>query len=178
MLTTRITPELRAGLEREARRSGRSLSQEIESRLTNSLNAQKEKFGNPRNKALALLVSKLARGVEEITGRSWRHDRFTHDALRSAVNVLLGELAPMGEAQVSDRVMDLISHLSKTAPQHANQFRQPDGVGASCAFGLLGELRNAEFPPLGHAANVFYANEFFELPHARKALEIDGGSPQ
>jgi hypothetical protein len=89
--STRITPDLRDALEREAKRSGHSLSQEVERRLTDSLQAPKrtkEIWGEDRNLGLAHLVNRTAQIIENHTGGSWITNDYTFRALRAAVEEL------------------------------------------------------------------------------------------
>jgi hypothetical protein len=172
-LTTRLTPATRAGLEREATRSGRSLSQEVERRLVQSLEAPsaiaKRAFGNDRNKALAVLVAKLATQIELLTGKSWRADRFTFEAVARGMPVLLQWLAPPGESTVPEQV----TAIGKGSP-NAALWEQPERLGVMCASGLLDQLRLATAPPRGHGPDVYFADEYYQFPKLKRDLELMG----
>ena len=104
--TTRIQPELRAALDRAAQEKKRSLSQEVEKRLHESFEFPAwvaRKFGPPHIAALSRLVSEVGQTVELLTGKRWREDRFTFEALKSAVNILLDRLAAEGDVQLPER---------------------------------------------------------------------------
>jgi hypothetical protein len=166
-ITTRITPELRSGLEREAKRSGRSLSQEIEWRLRHSLTDQKT-VEEPRNQGLAELVAKVAGKLELQTGESWRADRFTAIALRDSMEILINGLTPTGEVKVPAKVEELISRI----PALRDQYEKPAGIATGTAFGILEGLRIAEYPPPGHPDHHYYSDEFFWLPRVREKLGL------
>ena len=104
--TTRIQPELRVALDRAAQEKKRSLSQEVEKRLHESFKFPEwmaREFGPPHIAALSRLVSEVGQTVELLTGKSWREDRFTFEALKSSVNILLDRLAADGDVQLPDR---------------------------------------------------------------------------
>ena len=101
-LTTRITAAVRSGLEREAARNGRSLSQEVETRLEASLQAPQkllDEWGSPHVWLLARLVSNVTQGIERETQKRWHEDQFTADNVRSAVETLVMHFAPKERAQ-------------------------------------------------------------------------------
>jgi hypothetical protein len=99
--STRITSELRDALEREAKRSGHSLSQEVERRLTDSL--PKKVWGENRNLGLAHLVNRTAQIIEGHTGESWVANDYTFRALRAAVE----ELFKIMTVSIQNRNTDL-----------------------------------------------------------------------
>jgi hypothetical protein len=68
-LTTRITPETRAAMESAAQKSGRSLSQEVERRLIDSVRNERNRRSDVRalNEAIAIVAEK----VEIATGKQW-----------------------------------------------------------------------------------------------------------
>src|SRR5689334_11940719 len=88
-LTMRISAELRAELDREARRKGWSVSQEVENRLRESLNVA-QTWGPPHTWALARLVSEIVKRVELSAGNKlrWHRDPFVHAAAQEAIEAL------------------------------------------------------------------------------------------
>src|SRR5262249_14321658 len=88
-LTTRITPETRAALERAAQKSGRSLSQEVEHRLDGSIRREREHARNRHVRALAEAVALVTERVEGATEKRWLDDTFTGDALRYGIEFLV-----------------------------------------------------------------------------------------
>jgi len=172
MITTRITPEVRAGLEREARRSGHKLSREIELRLKQSLQSR-DTAGLQRerehNRALGATAGKLAGQIESLTGKNWREDRFTYEALRTGLAALLARLAPLGIVEMPAAIRAQIEQV----PEISDQFGKPEGVGLASALGLFDQIRMAEPPPLGHPPSEYYAEGFYWMPWVREKLAIE-----
>src|SRR5262245_59595443 len=104
MLTTRITPETRAGLERAARESGSSLSQEVERRLRESLNREHKR--PPDVLALAEAIAQVTEKIQPATGKQWREDASTGQALRHGIQFLIRHFAARGEPVVPPRVKE------------------------------------------------------------------------
>lgn len=171
-LTTRITPELRQGLEREARRNKRSLSQEVERRLRDSL-AYPEKvrkaWGAPHVHALARLVSRAVSNIEWSTGKRWHADLFTGQAVRVAIEVILNRIVPEGPMVIPER----IEAMATAARVEAEFYRRPDRLGTSYALGLLNSLEAYEQPPPpNHPPNEHYSDLFYDMPNIGQALGI------
>src|SRR5262245_32519160 len=80
-LTTRITPQTRAELERAAKKSRRSLSQEVEHRLDYSIRRDYEHNRDRHVRGLAEAIAILAHWVERATQKRWIDDSFTAEAL-------------------------------------------------------------------------------------------------
>jgi hypothetical protein len=103
MLTTRITPDTRAALERAAVKSDRSLSQEVEARLNLSL--RKENTIDTRNiRALGEAVMLVARYIERATEKHWNEDAFTGQAVRHGCEFLISHFAPRGMPETPEAV--------------------------------------------------------------------------
>src|SRR5215208_4440886 len=129
--TTRIQPELRADLDKSAKRNKRSLSQEVERRLRESFEVPGKiarDFGPKHIAALAWLVSHVGQGVELMTGAKWLEDRFTSEAFRSAINILLDGLAPETEIAVPERCVQSAIDIDRHSAGLGEQFRRPDGI--------------------------------------------------
>jgi hypothetical protein len=153
--STRITPELREALEREAKRSGHSLSQEVERRLTDSLQApkrDKETWGEDRNLGLALLVNRTAQIIEDHTGESWMWNDYTFRALRAAVE----ELFRILEVEIEGRNTDLPEKTQQLAESRIGQWynsRKPEQIGQSIANGIWTNVMILEMPDLTRSPN-------------------------
>lgn len=168
-LTTRITNAVRAGLEREARRNGRSISQEVEFRLAESLKARKSRL-NDRNRALAFLVGKLAEDIESVTNKSWLDDPYTCEAIEAGLKILIGNYAPRGEPKIPDWIA---ADIAKK-PEIYDQFKTPDGLGWAHAHGLISQVAMlTEEPPVDHPKNQHYADGFYQFPKVRRAFGLD-----
>ena len=113
-LTTRITAETRAAMERAAQKSGRSLSQEVERRLIDSVRNERNRRSDVR--ALVEAIAIVAEKVEIATGKHWLQDAFTGDALRHGIEVLVRHFAPHG---ARPRVL----------PEASERDRSPSRVG-------------------------------------------------
>lgn len=173
-LTTRITEPVRAGLDREAQRNGRSLSQEVELRLAQSLKAPKKlerAFGNKRNRAFAMLVARLIRALELSTGKSWREDPYTCEALRAGFTILMARLAPDGDVMIPERIAEDIEKNHEVF----EQYKRPEGLALACAIGIFDSLLAYESPPIDYPPSTHYSDAYYEYPAIRKDLGLDGG---
>lgn len=100
-LSIRMPAEMRAQLEAAARRSGRSLSQELLTRLDGSMNKDRNKAVDPAMRALCFLMSSLAYLVHW-NMPNWRSDKFLFRAIKIAIGNLLDALEPGGEMKLPD----------------------------------------------------------------------------
>jgi hypothetical protein len=147
---SRITPDLRADLEREANHRGHSLSQEIERRLRDSVQSESKKvWGGDRNRGLALLVNRLAQTVEAYAGETWVTNDYTFRALRGGLEKLLTildvEKAPPGRGtDLPQRVEQMI----KSSEQRGRTFRlmTPEECGQFFADGIWTQVMTLEMP--------------------------------
>ncbi len=113
-LATRVTPELRAAIDVEAARNGRSVSQEVERRLRDSFDAGlvgdkrgklADLVGGPQNLALFRTLHWLARNVELHTRERWIDDPFTFEQVRKAFDFFLEAIKPPGDPQPTDKLI-------------------------------------------------------------------------
>jgi hypothetical protein len=102
-LTTRITQETRSALEDAARVSGRSLSQEIEFRLVQSIRDE-DGFGGNENAALFRMLAGAAGLIEARTSKEWMKDWDTYIAVDSAWKRLIGHAGPPPPRELMDRL--------------------------------------------------------------------------
>ena len=121
-LTTRITPETRAAMERAAQKSGRSLSQDVERRLVDSVRNERNRRSDIR--ALAEAIAIVAEKVEKATGKHWLQDASTGEELRRGIDVLVRHFAPHG---ARPRVL----------PEASEGDRGPTSVGESEALKVI-----------------------------------------
>jgi hypothetical protein len=98
-INTRATPELRDWLERAAKRSGRSLSQEIESRLRRTFREEEDlakEFGNADAarvfQAIAVTLNMIRN--PENPGADWLHDPYAFALAADAINATLYLVRP------------------------------------------------------------------------------------
>jgi hypothetical protein len=131
-LTTRITPETRAAMERAAQKSGRSVSQEVERRLDESLRNDRNRRSDVR--ALAEAVAMIAEKVEIATGKNWLQDAFTGEALRLAIEVLVRHFAPHSARVIPPKVEEA---AARGLPEASERDRSPSRVGEIEAFKVI-----------------------------------------
>jgi hypothetical protein len=172
-VTIRLDPKIRAGLIRESKRRKRTLSSEIEARLQESLrdpDTKEKAFGKSPDRDLAFLIVKLAQHVRAATGKSWRKDRFSFEAFRVAIQILLANLAPPDDPEVPQMIREIVRIASQEGWPDPNQLLSPHGVGQSVGLGLWRDLMLYDPPaynePVTHPI-------FKEMPHARVGLGLE-----
>src|SRR5262249_50720482 len=135
-LTTRITPETRAALERAAkkRQPRISLSQEVEHRLDGSIRRDREHDRKRHIRDLAEAVALVAERVEAATEKRWLDDTFTGDALRHAIEFLVFRFAPHGALKVPAKVE---AAAAKVPPAARERCLTPIEVGQHEAGWLI-----------------------------------------
>jgi hypothetical protein len=140
VLTTRITQETRDALESAAAASRKSLSQEIESRLRESLTPD-----DPRArhiKAIGELTKLAAEEIERLTGAGWLTDPFTADAVRHAVDQVLSHFAPQPKQERT--VPARIEQMAAAMPGEAGEvYRRPVSLGLMEALRLIALIESA-----------------------------------
>jgi hypothetical protein len=124
-LTTRITPGTRAAMERAAQKNGRSLSQEVERRLNDSVLNDRNR--RPDVRALVEAIAIVTEKVEIATGKNWLQDAFTAEALRHGIEALVRHFAPHGARVIPPRVL----------AEASERDRSPSRVGEIEAFKVI-----------------------------------------
>ncbi|MGM4957218.1 TraY domain-containing protein [Bradyrhizobium barranii] len=152
--STRLDDATRDRLEREAEKSGHSLSREIQNRLEDSLN-EKNAWGAPHVRDFARLAMHLANQVEGVTGKQWLEDQFTFEALKRALDISLALLNPTTSVIVPPHLRE----MEQLVPGYAT----PAGVGSAAALGLRDRMM-MDAPTGRLAPNVHMPNSFYELP--------------
>ena len=109
-------------MERAAQKSGRSLSQEVERRLNDSVRNERNRRSDVR--ALAEAIAIVAEKVEIATGKHWLQDASTGEELRRGIDVLVRHFAPHG---ARPRVL----------PEASEGDRGPTSVGESEALKVI-----------------------------------------
>lgn len=146
-ITTRIMPDTRLALEEAARANRRSLSQEIEHRLRESLSSTersrslKERWAG-HIRAIGELAKIATERIEEVTGKDWLSDPFTAEAVRHTVDTVLAHFAP--PPQASHTVPDRLERLAAAMPSEmAEAYRRPIALGLMQAIGITAWIENA-----------------------------------
>jgi hypothetical protein len=103
----RMPPWLRAQLQAAAKRGGRSMSQELISRLASSFSREREDARDPAMRALCYLIADTASSVSGLVRiedgkpvHDWRTNPFMFEAFKLAVGYLLDALRPKGEIRL------------------------------------------------------------------------------
>jgi hypothetical protein len=143
-MSFRVTPELKAQLEKASRANGRSITQDIEIRLANSFRdsdtldeALVLAFG-PAGAALALIVGEIAKWMmPHLSPGDWVTDEGAFDEMARAVNRALAFLDPRApKFPVPDKIV--IGEL--VATMVLAQLGKTDGPNAPWAKSILGKF--------------------------------------
>ena len=146
----RLTRELRARLEAEARAEGRSLTQEIELRLRESFELEKhinDIFGGKHTQQFLQVMAQLIRLIEISAGGTqrepdgrvrirWLDDPFTYDLVQSMFETVLRHLRPRGRRTVP-----------KALRWHPSLKADVANLGRDSALRALADLRNLRDKP-------------------------------
>jgi hypothetical protein len=126
-LATRVTFETRRALDAAAKKNGRSLSQEVERRLRDSLKSSAKADRDRPTAALTYLVTRLAELISAISKRPWNSNRWCIETLKFAVTKLLDQVP----AHDSDR------------PAHLDAFT-PEILGTALALQVFHNVERAD----------------------------------
>lgn len=137
-LTTRITPETRAELERVAAETDRSLSQEAEYRIRSFADQSRKP---PHIRSLAEAVSLIVARVEQRTCRRWLDDPFTAELVRQTISAFLLRISP-----ISAGAMPIPPEIEKYAakmPSLGEALKSPVSLAELEAEALVYAIENA-----------------------------------
>jgi hypothetical protein len=157
----RVGPEVRARLERDAKRAGHSLSREAEHLLEDALAVAPS--ADQQTRALAYLVQQIV-GVGRSIERSdapefnWRENRFDFEALKCALALLMDRLAPPGGAGSSRYPLA----------------QSPREMGRILASIVLAFLASGDkgLPSIGDRRGSTRGSLFYAYPQAARALGL------
>jgi len=155
-LTTRITPETRAAMDRAAQKSGHSLSQEVERRLNDSVRNERNRRSDVR--ALAEAIAMVTEKVELATGKTWLQDAFTGDALRSGIEVLVRHFAPHSTRVIPPKVEEA---AAKMLPEATERDRSPTRVGEIEALKVITMIEHFWGYDKNQLARVVMSDELY-----------------
>ena len=120
VLSTRITPDLRARLEVEvSKRPNNTISREIEHRIRRSFIQDDEiinAFGSRENYALMRVISmvlELWHNPADLAA-DWRHDPTAYDQVCKKIAAVLKAMRPLGEAQKLSDLEQAIADVTAT----------------------------------------------------------------
>ena len=158
-LTTRITAETRAAMERAAQKSGRSLSQDVERRLVDSVRNERNRRSDIR--ALAEAIAIVAEKVEKATGKHWLQDASTGEELRRGIDVLVRHFAPHG---ARPRVL----------PEASEGDRGPTSVGESEALKVITMMEYLYGWDKNYLQRLVVSDELYRYLHILRDLGSGG----
>jgi len=163
MLTTRITPEIRAGLESAARESGTSLSQEVELRLRDSL--RREHKRPPDVLALAEAIAQVIEKIQQRSERQCREDAWTGQAVRHGINSLVRHFAAHGEAVTPPSVEKAAEKAAEEAALRGLPViegdRSPAGVGEIEAAKVITMIEHFRGWPEAQLRRVVWSKDLY-----------------
>ena len=160
-LTTRIMPTTRRALESAARKSGRSLSQEVEYRLGKSLLINRDRRRDVG--ALGEAITLLLECVERATEAQWRDDAFTCRALQHGIEFLISHFGPREALAVPPSVKGAAAEMP---PAWAKRYSSAKGVGENEAGRVITWIESWNFR---EGIDVSFPDEWY------KHLELLGG---
>jgi hypothetical protein len=158
-LTTRITPETRAALERAAKKSSRSLSQEVEARLNLSLRKQRT-IDRRHIRALGEAVMLTTLYIERATKKAWNEDAFTGQAVRQGCDSLISHFAPRGMPKTPFSIAEAAAGKSGGEAGDANLVA--NGVGSTEAGKVISMIESWGYRAIDE---VERANELIAASH-------------
>jgi hypothetical protein len=98
----RLTPDLRKKLDSSRRERGRSLAQEIMSRLNRSFSGKSEDWPDPATESLCFTIGLLARNCRFNPKMTWQTHPFMHEALKLAISKWLDRLTPKDDPSLPE----------------------------------------------------------------------------
>lgn len=127
IITMRVTPAMRERIQEAADESGRSVSQEIESRLEMSFQAD-QLAGGRNTGLLTRLISSSISLIELETGFSWTEDRMTWEAVRGAISRILDSMKPPTPDEIWHGNLDSFMKLLDTVYEVDSEENVVDGL--------------------------------------------------
>ncbi len=164
----RPTPSLRSALEESSENNGRSLSQEIESRLERSFAIDDHvttQFGGPEKYQVFRMLSAASETIQFRTGKSWLADEDTATSVNMAWQILIDDLLPsMSPEKVSEKIVNA-SPLASIPEMPEKPLHPFEGTFASRLANMSGsdiEKHDKEF----ENANATYGAEMDKYEQA------------
>ena len=121
VMSFRMPEEMRDELQKAAKESGRSVTQELLRRVQESFDQDRKNYRDPATKALCFLFSDLAENVHGGTP-DWRSDPFLFRAFKIGVTKLLNNLPePKGKIEPPRLRKFLLDRLSADDPMNETE---------------------------------------------------------
>jgi hypothetical protein len=163
-LTTRITAGTREALDRAAEKNNRSLSQEVERRLRDSIQKDLSRDQQPHIRALGVAFMLMVEGVERRTGLRWCDDAFTAESIRHGLNLFISRFGQSGKPALPEKLKDAAANLP---PELALHYREPSQIGlseAGAVISLVERWRGDDVSEISQKAKILkihFPNEWF-----------------
>lgn len=122
-MSFRPDPNVRQRIEDAAGASGRSLSQEIEFRLLQTLEAERQ-VGGPELWALFKMMGAAVELIEQMTGKTWKSNHETSTAIFEAWYRLIEEFLPDLEPRKAKEDFALFKQLNKSMRDGAREIKE------------------------------------------------------
>jgi hypothetical protein len=184
-LSVRLDNRTKEGLEAAAERNRSTISREAAERLARSLATDetlKPDFDSEEDRALANLLVMLHRRLRQMTGRSWRDDRYTFRAFAAGIALLLEALPRMlgfsdGEGPVPERLAQIYRDSPRALLHEAADTPSAPELGRGTMVGMLDVLLLYDGPGPLARHRTGYVREHWELPQIYHDLRLGRSRP-
>jgi hypothetical protein len=156
--TTRITTETRQALDSAAKKKGRSLSQEVERRLVDSL--KRDASGEQHVRALGEAFMLMVQGVERASGHRWCDDAFTAEALPHGTGFLISHFGP----DETPRVPKKIEEVAELRATIGEDYRNPSKLGLTEAGWVISLIERWSYEDLSEIGQYAESNKDIYVP--------------
>jgi hypothetical protein len=197
-LSIRMPNYMREELESAAQTSGKSVSQELLRRLSNTFDRDREKARDPDMRALCFLIAETARQavgipvsdqLKSTNTLSWRNNPFFFRAFKIAVGTLLDALEPAGPITPPKMKFNFrpTAHNTTAAAGDAlnhfiKSYETPEARGQYAAGYIWNSLqtiphlspdeREQEIQKLHQISSPAFRHEFYGMSDAARDLHI------
>lgn len=178
--STRISADTRGALEAEAARKGQSISQVAERLLRIGLETMHGREAGDPVRALCYLIEGIARLSAFIRQDDkfcdWRNDRYTFDAFRVAVDMLLDRLTPSDKLILPEeidgvptrRTVERHGEIAFAAIWRGIQQSRPEAPSQ-----IESNMREAQARPFRTVTLGDISSTAFAVENVRRALNIE-----
>jgi hypothetical protein len=174
--TTRITTETRQALERAAEKNNRSLSQEVERRLSDSIQGDVSRDRQRHIRALGEVFMLMVQGIERRTGHRWSDNAFTAESIRHGLNLLISHFGPRDKPALPEKLKHAAANLP---PELALHYREPAQIGlseAGAVITMVERWRSDDVSDISKRAKILkidFPNEWFSYARLLRNLASD-----
>jgi len=146
VFSARIRSDTRRDIEKAARKSGRSLAQEIEHRLRRSFEDDRtisRRFGSRETYAVARLIGLAVEIENGPHSRAWLHETHAFDQTYAAIKALLDQLRPVPSINRPRVTKPLSTEVGLSWQRAFESIRESSGLHVASM--ITAELRGAPF---------------------------------